>query len=135
MSGDQKLVYTDGQCHIETETGELFARAYSPEDARAIVARWNALRLHKVEDAEAVGRTAFPALVRLHNTITELTRERDELRAKLRDEFAAAALQALLPAFARGELAPKDESRNVREELVAEQSYHFADAMIEARKA
>ena len=52
----------------------------------------------------------------------------------LRDEFAAAALQALLLAFAEGKLTPKMDGQRINEHFVAEQAYCFADAMMVARK-
>jgi hypothetical protein len=55
-------------------------------------------------------------------------------RDDLRDLFAAAALMSLIPAFADGKFTPKEDGVRVTEELVAEQAYHFANAMIAARE-
>ena len=52
----------------------------------------------------------------------------------LRDYFASQVLGHLVVLFTTQKLAPREDGARVTEDLVAVQAYHFADAMLKARK-
>jgi hypothetical protein len=55
-------------------------------------------------------------------------------QAGLRDEFAKAALQALVTALPHIAHVKDTDGKPLTEESIANQSYHFADSMLQARQ-